>query len=134
MAIDDSKAPIGSLCCCDCLSLCCATGLRALIYSGVMDMAVPHTGSEAWTAAMHRSNSAECRHASKSTDTTLAMKCQGITVPWAPWYNSESPAQVRDACVDLVTLSAASATASGRCCQALTVPLCGTRVLAMPAT
>ena len=26
-----------------------ATGLRALIYSGDHDMAVPHTGSEAWT-------------------------------------------------------------------------------------
>lgn len=41
-------------------------GLTALIYSGDHDMAVPHTGSEAWTAAMGSR--------------------LGLVRPWAPWH------------------------------------------------
>ena len=45
------------------------TGLTALIYSGDHDMAVPHTGSEAWTAAL---------------GATL-----GLERPWAPWFSDK---------------------------------------------
>lgn len=41
-------------------------GLTALIYSGDHDMAVPHTGSEAWTAAMGSR--------------------LGLVRPWGPWH------------------------------------------------
>lgn len=70
------------------------TGLRALIYSGDHDLCVPHTGSEAWTAAMHKSDSQECQ-ADVDDDNTLT-KCDGVTNPWQPWYNSEVPKQVGD--------------------------------------
>jgi hypothetical protein len=69
-----------------------ATGLKALIYSGDHDLCVPHTGSEAWTAALHKSDSQECQLDSDD-DNTLA-KCDGVTTPWQPWYNSEVPEQV----------------------------------------
>lgn len=68
-------------------------GLRALIYSGDHDLCVPHTGSEAWTSAMHRDP--ECE-ADSEDDNELA-KCDGVASPWQPWYNSEVPKQVRTA-------------------------------------
>lgn len=69
-------------------------GLRALIYSGDHDLCVPHTGSEAWTSAMHRSSSAECRTADEDSDDNTLDKCGGVVSHWQPWYNSESPKQV----------------------------------------
>lgn len=44
-------------------------GLTALIYSGDHDMAVPHTGSEAWTSQLGN---------------TL-----GVETPWAPWHTGD---------------------------------------------
>lgn len=71
-------------------------GLRALIYSGDHDLCVPHTGSEAWTAAMHHSDSRECRRDDDSDrDDDSQDKCDGVTSPWQPWFNSDVPQQVR---------------------------------------
>lgn len=69
-------------------------GLRALIYSGDHDLCVPHTGSEAWTSAMHRSDSEECNLADEGADDSQLAKCDGVVNPWQPWYNSDSPKQV----------------------------------------
>jgi hypothetical protein len=62
---------------------------------------VPHTGSEAWTAAIHRKNkpaaaaAAANRKADDFADEEAAENAAaGIVAPWQPWYNSESPAQV----------------------------------------
>lgn len=74
---------------------CLPAGLRALIYSGDMDMAVPHPGSEAWTAAMHKSSSLECQGVDSSNDAQLVATCDGVINQWQPWYNSKSPKQVR---------------------------------------
>jgi hypothetical protein len=57
-------------------------------------MAVPHTGTEAWTAAMHTLNASECAGVNSSNDTQLVKKCDGVVTPWQAWYNSESPQQV----------------------------------------
>lgn len=57
-------------------------------------MAVPHTGTEAWTAAMHKSNATECRDISNSTNAELVKQCDGTITPWQAWYNSETPSQV----------------------------------------
>ena len=57
---------------------CCAhpphptpAGLRALIYSGDHDMAVPHTGTEAWTAAFAESQGMRELHG------------------WTPWHTGD---------------------------------------------
>lgn len=75
-------------------------GLRALIYSGDHDLCVPHTGSEAWTSAMHRSDSEECNLADEGADDSQLAKCDGVVNPWQPWYNSDSPKQVAGYVVD----------------------------------
>jgi hypothetical protein len=59
-----------------------------------MDMAVPHTGSERWTTAMHRSSSEECVGINGSDDDELIARCQGTIHSWQPWYNSKTPRQV----------------------------------------
>lgn len=69
-------------------------GLRALIYSGDHDLCVPHTGSEAWTSAMHRSDSEDCKVSADADDDNQLAKCDGVINPWQPWYNSDSPKQV----------------------------------------
>lgn len=58
-------------------------------------MAVPHTGSEAWTAAMHKLKDApECADVNSSSDVELLKKCDGVVSPWQAWHNSEAPPQV----------------------------------------
>ncbi|KAF6258886.1 peptidase S10, serine carboxypeptidase [Scenedesmus sp. NREL 46B-D3] len=74
-------------------------GLRALIYSGDHDLCVPHTGSEAWTAAIHRKKkpapAAAARKADDFADEEEAENAAaGVVAPWQPWYNSGAPAQV----------------------------------------
>jgi hypothetical protein len=71
-------------------------GLRALIFSGDHDLAVPHTGTEAWTAAMHSSNASACATAHGSTAGARSACGDGAINAWQPWYNSKSPRQVRD--------------------------------------
>jgi hypothetical protein len=59
---------------------------------------VPHTGSEAWTAAIHCKKPAAAavsRKADDAADEEAAENAAaGIVTPWQPWYNSERPAQV----------------------------------------
>jgi hypothetical protein len=60
---------------------------------------VPHTGSEAWTAAIHRKKPAAAAAANRKADDfadeeAAENAAAGIVTPWQPWYNSESPAQV----------------------------------------
>uniref|UniRef100_A0A383WG00 Carboxypeptidase n=1 Tax=Tetradesmus obliquus TaxID=3088 RepID=A0A383WG00_TETOB len=77
-------------------------GLRALIYSGDHDLCVPHTGSEAWTAAIHRKKkpaaaaaAAANRKADDFADDEAAENAAaGIVAPWQPWYSSTQPPQV----------------------------------------
>lgn len=58
-------------------------------------MAVPHTGSEAWTAAMHKLKDVpECADVNSSNDAELLKKCDGVVSPWQAWHNSEAPPQV----------------------------------------
>eukprot|EP00878_Enallax_costatus_P001458 GHUV01001609.1.p1 GENE.GHUV01001609.1~~GHUV01001609.1.p1 ORF type:complete len:561 (+),score=169.12 GHUV01001609.1:237-1919(+) len=71
-------------------------GLRALIYSGDHDLCVPHTGSEAWTAAIHRKPTqskptARSDSSSSSSDDAAEAAAAGVVTPWQPWFNSESP-------------------------------------------
>lgn len=70
-----------------------------MIYSGDEDLCVPHTGSEAWTAAMHKSSSQECQGPESEEDDNVLAKCDGVASPWQPWYNSDVPKQVRGAWV-----------------------------------
>jgi hypothetical protein len=62
---------------------------------------VPHTGSEAWTAAIHRKKqptaaAAATHHADDdfADEEAAENAAAGIVAPWQPWYNSETPAQV----------------------------------------
>lgn len=75
--------------------LSCRSGLRALIYSGDHDLCVPHTGSEAWTAAIHRKpTKANVTDSGDVTDDEIdaaEAAAAGIVTPWQPWFNSESP-------------------------------------------
>lgn len=58
-------------------------------------MAVPHTGSEAWTAAMHKLKDVpECADVNSSNDVELLKMCDGVVSPWQAWHNSEAPPQV----------------------------------------
>lgn len=71
---------------------CCSTGLRALIYSGDHDLCVPHTGSEAWTAAIHRRTpQKEADSETDDYDSAEAAAAAGVIHAWQPWFNSESP-------------------------------------------
>eukprot|EP00879_Flechtneria_rotunda_P012708 GHRR01013270.1.p1 GENE.GHRR01013270.1~~GHRR01013270.1.p1 ORF type:complete len:474 (+),score=176.66 GHRR01013270.1:695-2116(+) len=72
-------------------------GLCALIYSGDHDLCVPHTGSEAWTAAIHHYH-----HDSDMPDRTVDgisddmhdSRAHGVAKPWQPWFSSAQPPQV----------------------------------------
>jgi hypothetical protein len=53
-------------------------GLTGLIYSGDHDMAVPHTGSEAWTSWMG--------------------KQLGVERAWGPWHTADHQASAHLSC------------------------------------
>jgi predicted metalloprotease len=66
---------------------------------------VPHTGSETWTAAIHRKKQQPTAAAADSPNHQRAdddfadedaaeAAAAGIVAPWQPWYNSQQPAQV----------------------------------------
>jgi hypothetical protein len=76
-----------------------------------MPLQVPHTGSEAWTAAIHRKKPQPTAAAAAAAAAADAPNYQGadddfadedaaeaaaagIVAPWQPWYNSQQPAQV----------------------------------------
>lgn len=71
-----------------------AAGLHALIYSGDHDMAVPHTGSEAWTSSL---------------------RLQELT-SWRPWYtavDTDSERQVAGYVVEYEGLTYATVKGAG---------------------
>lgn len=81
---------------------------------------MPHTGSEAWTAAMHKLTDArQCQDVDSSDDTELVAACDGVTNPWQPWFTSEVPRQVAGYTVDYASgLSYASVKGAGARVQA----------------